>query len=90
MGSFWFQPWYFVWVLAPAALWVDGHFPRQGLPWACCGALCSNVVYDHLTQLPIAAVPETHLYRVGVTVLVVMTIWMPLLFRQMAMRFTSG
>jgi len=69
---------------------VDGHFPRQGLPWACCGALCSNVVYDHLTQLPIAAVPETHLYRVGVTVLVVMTIWMPLLFRQMAMRFTSG
>lgn len=86
VGSFWFQPWYFVWVLAPAVLWVDGRFPRQGLPWACWGALCSNVVYDHLTQLPIAALPEAHLYRVGVTVLVVMTIWTPLLFRQMGAR----
>jgi len=86
VGSFWFQPWYFVWVLAPAALWVDGRFPRRGLPWACFGALCSNVLYNHLTQLPTASVPEAHLYRVGVTVLVVMTIWLPLLFRQMAVR----
>jgi hypothetical protein len=88
VGSFWFQPWYFVWVLAPAALWVDGRFPRQGLPWACFGALCSNVIYDHLTQLPLAAVPEAHLYRVGVTVLVVTAIWLPLFIRQLGSGFT--
>ncbi|MDQ3248614.1 MAG: hypothetical protein M3Q45_05330, partial [Chloroflexota bacterium] len=82
VGSFWFQPWYLVWVLAPAALWIDGCFARQGLPWGCCGALCSNVVYDHLTQLPTAAEPDTHLYRLGVTVLVVMTIWLPLFIAQ--------
>lgn len=86
VGSFWFQPWYFVWVLAPAALWVDGRLPRQGLPWACCGALCSNVIYDHLTQLPIAALPEAHVYRVGVTALIVSTIWLPLFIRQLAAR----
>lgn len=90
VGSFWFQPWYFVWVLAPAVLWVDGRFPRQGLPWACCGALCSNVIYDHLIQLPLAALPEAHLYRVGVTVLVVMTIWLPLFIRQMMARASMG
>ncbi len=82
VGSFWFQPWYLVWVLAPAALWIDGGFPYRGLPWGCCGALCSNVVYDHLTQLPTAAEPDTHLYRLGVTVLVVMTIWLPLFIAQ--------
>jgi hypothetical protein len=45
------------------------------------------VVYDHFTQLPIAAVPEAHLYRIGVTVLVVLTIWLPLFVTQgMGMR----
>jgi hypothetical protein len=82
VGSFWFQPWYLVWVLAPAALWVDGRFPRLALPWLCFGALCSNVIYDHLTQLPIAAKPEADLYRLGVTLLVVMSIWLPLLIAQ--------
>jgi len=82
VGSFWFQPWYLVWVLAPAALWVDGRFPCLSLPWACFGALCSNVVFDHLTHLPVAIEPTAHLYRVGVTVLVVMTIWLPLFMMQ--------
>lgn len=82
VGSFWFQPWYLVWVLAPATLWVDGRFPRQGLPWVCFGALCSNVVYDHLTQLAPLAVPNLALYRLGVTVLVVITIWLPLFIAQ--------
>jgi len=82
VGSFWFQPWYLVWVLAPAALWVDGRLPRQGLPWACFGALCSNLVYDHLTQLPTASVPDAHLYRVAVTVAVVISIWLPLFVAQ--------
>lgn len=82
VGSFWFQPWYVVWVLAPAALWIDGRLPQRSLPWLCWGAICSNVVYDHLTQLPMAAKPEAHLYRIGVTLLVVLTIWLPLLLAQ--------
>lgn len=82
VGSFWFQSWYLLWVLAPAALWVDGRFPRVGLAWGCFGALCSNVIYTHLTQLSIAAEPDAHLYRLGVTVLVVMSIWLPLLMAQ--------
>jgi hypothetical protein len=82
VGSFWFQPWYLLWVLAPAALWVDGRFPRLSLPWFCFGALCSNVVYDHLTQLRIAAQPEADLFRLGVTLLVVATIWLPLFVAQ--------
>jgi hypothetical protein len=87
VGSFWFQAWYVVWLLAPAVLWVDGRFPQQGLPWLCWGALCSNVVYDHFTQLPMAAEPDAHLYRLGVTLLVVLTIWLPLFIAQgMGMR----
>lgn len=87
VGSFWFQSWYVVWVLAPAALWVEGRFPRQSLPWLCWGALCSNVVYDHLTQLPIATGPAAYLYRLAVTLLVVLTIWAPLFIAQgMGMR----
>ena len=82
VGSFWFQPWYLLWVLAPAALWVDGRFPRQGLPWFCFGALCSNLVYDHLIHLPPAIEPTAYLYRVVVTVAVVTTIWMPLFVAQ--------
>jgi len=33
-------------------------------------------------------VPEAHLYRVGVTALVVMTIWAPLFIRQLGLGFT--
>lgn len=82
VGSFWFQAWYVMWILAPATLWGDGRFPQRGLPWLCWGALCSNVLYDYLTQLPIAAEPTAHLYRLGVTLLVVLTIWLPLLLAQ--------
>lgn len=82
VGSFWFQPWYFLWVLAPAVLWVDGAFVRRVLPWACFGALCSNIIFIHLTQMPPASEPDAHLYRLGVTLVVVSSIWLPLWIAQ--------
>jgi hypothetical protein len=48
IGSFWFQHWYVLWVLAPAALLPDSRFARWILPWLAFGALSSNVAMDFL------------------------------------------
>jgi hypothetical protein len=72
VGSFWFQPWYVLWVLAPAALQPAGRFTRSVLPWLCLGALCSNVVADFLPQLE--GPPFTRTLRTGLVVLVT---WAP-------------
>jgi hypothetical protein len=48
VGSFWFQHWYILWVLAPAALLPDSRLPRLLLPWLAFGALSSNVGMDFL------------------------------------------
>jgi hypothetical protein len=48
VGSFWFQHWYILWVLAPAALLPDSRFTRMLLPWLAFGALSSNVAMDFL------------------------------------------
>lgn len=48
VGSFWFQHWYILWVLAPAALLPDSRFTRWVLPWLAFGALSSNVGMDFL------------------------------------------
>ncbi len=72
VGSFWFQAWYVLWVLAPAALLPAGRFTRYVLPWLCWGVLCSNVVADYLPQL--APPPFTQTGRVALAVLI---IWMP-------------
>ena len=44
VGSFWFQHWYLVWVLAPAALLPDSLLTRALLPWLGFGALSANVI----------------------------------------------
>ena len=72
VGSFWFQTWYVLWVLAPAALLPAGRFTRFVLPWLCWGVLCSNVVADYLPQL--AQPPFT---RTGRLFLAVMLVWAP-------------
>lgn len=72
VGSFWFQAWYVLWVLAPASLLPQSRFTRYVLPWLCLGALCSNVVADYLPKL--AEPPFTHTGRVAVAVI---TIWLP-------------
>ena len=73
-GSFWFQAWYVLWVLAPASLLPDSRFTRHVLPWLCLGALCSNVVGDYVPHLP--QIPFTYTGRVA---LAVATIWLPAL-----------
>lgn len=78
VASFWFQPWYVVWVLAPAVLWGATPFTQSLLPWLCFGALSSNVLYDHLTQMQSTIWPDASRYRLFITVCVVITIWLPL------------
>ncbi len=74
VGSFWFQHWYVLWVLAPAALLPDSILTRVVLPCLSFGALSANVVADFVrTPMPKAA-PRTRLYA-----LVVLVIWMPAL-----------
>jgi hypothetical protein len=48
VGSFWFQHWYVLWVLAPAALLPGDRFTRFLLPWLAFGALSSNVAMDFI------------------------------------------
>ncbi len=72
VGSFWFQPWYVLWVLAPASLLPASRFTRHVLPWFCVGALCSNVVADYLPQLP-----GPPLQRTGRVTATVITTWLP-------------
>jgi hypothetical protein len=48
VGSFWFQHWYVLWVLAPAALLPEERFTHSLLPWLAFGALSSNVAMDFL------------------------------------------
>ena len=44
IGSFWFQHWYILWVLAPAALLPHMAITRIFVPWYGFGALAANVV----------------------------------------------
>jgi hypothetical protein len=72
VGSFWFQPWYVLWVLAPAALLPQSRFTHHVLPWLCAGALSSNVIADYLPQLP-----GPPLARTGRVIAAVTTTWLP-------------
>ena len=74
VGSYWFQPWYVLWVLAPAALLPASRFTRAVLPWLCAGALSSNAVADYLPQLP-----GPPLQRTGRMIAAVTTTWLPAL-----------
>jgi hypothetical protein len=43
VGSFWFQHWYLLWVLGPAALLPRSMIAAVVLPWYGFGALCANI-----------------------------------------------
>jgi hypothetical protein len=74
VGSFWFQHWYVLWVLAPAALLPDSPFTRTVLPWLSFGALSANVLADFLTALaPGLLTPPLN------TLVIFMVIWLPAL-----------
>jgi hypothetical protein len=74
VGSFWFQHWYLVWVLAPAALLPDALLTRWLLPWLGFGALTANLVSAFAPAL--ASGP---LSKIALAVLIVAMIWMPML-----------
>jgi len=51
-GSFWFQHWYLLWVLAPAALLPANRWALTFLPAYCLGALWSDLANIFLRALP--------------------------------------
>jgi hypothetical protein len=52
VGSFWFQHWYLLWVLAPAVLLPDSRWTRTLLPAYCLGALLSNLTNSFARNQP--------------------------------------
>jgi hypothetical protein len=52
IGSFWFQHWYLLWVLAPAALLPASRWTQALLPAYALGALWSNLTDSFLRFLP--------------------------------------
>lgn len=52
VGSFWFQHWYVLWVLAPAVLLPDSRWTRMLLPAYCLGALWSNLTNSFARNQP--------------------------------------
>jgi hypothetical protein len=52
IGSFWFQHWYLLWVLAPAALLPANRWALTLLPAYCLGALWSDLTNIFLRALP--------------------------------------
>lgn len=74
VGSFWFQPWYFLWLLAPAALLPKSQFTRLFLPWLVFGTLSSNVIMDFLANIPNIVIPP-----LTKDILPVIIIWGPAL-----------
>ncbi len=73
-GSFWFQHWYLLWVLAPAVLLPDSLLVRWLLPWLGFGALSANVITAFAPAL--APVP---LSKTALAALIVAVIWAPML-----------
>jgi hypothetical protein len=72
IGAFWFQHWYILWVLAPAALLPGSAFTRLILPWLSFGVLLANlgqsVLLDYLPGIP---------SRPLVYLLILAMIWVP-------------
>jgi hypothetical protein len=69
VGSFWFQHWYILWVIAPAALRPDSLFTRLVLPWLALGALSSNVAMDFLINTLTKTSPSILNYSLAVLII---------------------
>ena len=74
VGSFWFQHWYLVWILAPAVLRPDALLTRWLLPWLGFGALSAN-----LTSAFAPALAPEPLSKISLAALIVAVIWTPML-----------
>ena len=74
VGSFWFQHWYVLWALAPAALLPDSRLSRTVLPWLAFGALSANVAMSFLAAMVLEPGPSMVNYTLPVAM-----IWGPAL-----------
>jgi len=75
VGTFWFQHWYVMWVLAPAVLLPSSRFTRSLMPWLVFGALSSNVAMSFLLATVLESAPRLSSYTTVVAI-----IWGPLMF----------
>ncbi len=82
VGTFWFQHWYVLWVLAPAVLFPDHRFTRSLLSWLAFGALSSNVAMSFLLATVFESAPRILSYTTVVAI-----IWGPLLIAFLALMF---
>ncbi len=62
LGAFWFQHWYILWVLAPAALIPGSGFTRIVVPWLSFGALSANLAQGFLLENVPKEKPRTGFY----------------------------
>jgi hypothetical protein len=83
VGSFWFQHWYVLWVIAPAVLLPDSRFTRSLLPWLVFGALSSNMAMSFLLERSLKTAPRIVSY-----ISVVAMIWGPVLIAFSVFMFT--
>ena len=84
LGSFWFQHWYVLWVLAPAALLPGSRFTRWTLPWLAFGALSSNLAMDFLLNTLLKESRTITKY-----LLPVVMIWGPILITAIIFKFVQ-
>jgi Gpi18-like mannosyltransferase len=70
IGCFWFQHWYLLWLIAPAALLPAARFTRFVLPVFCLSALLSNLTSDYLLTIEGTPLTPTQVAWIYVLLLV--------------------
>jgi hypothetical protein len=66
VGSFWFQHWYLLWVLAPSALLPASRWTRSLLPAYCLGVLWGSLANSFLRNLPPRPLSVTQIAAINV------------------------
>jgi hypothetical protein len=66
VGSFWFQHWYLLWVLAPSALLPASRWTRTLLPAYCLGVLWGSLANSFLRNLPPRPLSVTQIAAINV------------------------
>jgi hypothetical protein len=66
VGSFWFQHWYLLWILAPSALLPTSRWTRILLPAYCLGVLWGSLANSFLRNLPPRPLSVTQIAAINV------------------------
>ena len=83
-GAYWFQHWYLLWVLAPAALLVNRRFGLKINPWLGFGALTANFLGGFILGSAAEGIQRNLAY-----LLIVVIIWIPGLTAYLVTRHSS-